>query len=118
MALSSGWNTQTRSAAAVRISLAMILTSLSLAPARTDGQSVSGALGVSVNVLPPIMTQGVELIAFGVERNGIARLETTSPIAGAVSLIVMTTVSKLGERIRSESHDVCVRISYVIVPGT
>jgi hypothetical protein len=44
----------------------MILTTLSVAPARAEGQSVSGALGVSVNVLRPIMTEAVELTSFRV----------------------------------------------------
>jgi hypothetical protein len=50
-------------------------------------------LGVSATVLPPIIRQAVELVSFRVVRKGIARLETTTPIPGAVSLIVMSTVS-------------------------
>ena len=138
MAFLSGWSTRTRTISDSWLSL-----------------------GVSATVLPPIPTQSMELISFRVDRNGIARLETTTPIAGAVSLIVMSTISSsanafvpvsqapalvkathrtewleaatrstesrasrwyevdLGSPpVGSEVHDVLVRISYLIVPGT
>jgi hypothetical protein len=119
-------------------------------------------LGVSATVLPPITTQPAAVISLRMERDGVARLETTTPVAGAVSLIVMRTVSssangfvpiaqapalvkatprsewleaatrstdprasrwcyeiELGPApARSESHDVVVRITYLVVPGT
>lgn len=104
----------------------------------------------------------VKPVSFRVERNGVAQLETTPPYYGAVSAIVMSTVSSsangfipvarppalvkatrgnaLFEATRSaadsvasrwryeipldatpgrtEPHDVIVRITYLIVPGT
>jgi hypothetical protein len=50
-------------------------------------------MGVSLNVLPPVRTQPVDVISFSVARDGRIRLETTAPIAGPVSMIVMSTVS-------------------------
>jgi hypothetical protein len=62
-------------------------------PARALAQSVSGSLTVAATILPPIRTQTVEPLSLRVEENGMARLETTAPFAGAVSAIVMSTVS-------------------------
>lgn len=70
-----------------------MLTTLAAAPSVALGQRANASLGVSATVLPPIIGRAAELISFRVERTGIARLETTTPIAGAVSLIVMSTVS-------------------------
>lgn len=133
-----------------------------MAPTVAVAQSVSGTLSVSATILPPIMTPSADPISFRIERNGTARLETTPPTAGTVSLIVMSTVASsangfipvaqppalvrathgsqqveatagstehrasrwhyeipLGEPSdRSEPHDVTVRITYLIVPGT
>ena len=155
-----GWSTWTRSRAWP--SLAAILASLATAPAITWAQHVGGALGVSLTVLPPAGTQRVDLISFHVARDGIARLETTAPIASSVSVIVMSTVSsstngfvplaqapalvnatRRRERLEaatpphnarapqlryevqlnpaslhSASHDVWVRITHLVVPGT
>jgi len=157
-----GWSTRSRTSSGSWLSLALILTTLAVAPALAQAQRVSGLLGVSATVLPPIVTLAVELTSFRAGRNGIARLETTTPSAGAVSLIVMSTVSSSGNGFvpvaqapalvtathrrewleaaapstdtraarwrydvelgptpsRSEMHDVSVRISYLIVPGT
>jgi hypothetical protein len=74
-------------------SLAVIVAALVVAPSILRTQQVSGALGVTLTVLPPVGTRTVELLAFDVERDGVARLETTAPAAGAVSLIVMATVA-------------------------
>ena len=93
MALLSIWSTPGHWIACSSLSLALNLTTLLLAPAILRAQRVSGVLGVSATLLPPIMTQGAELASVRMERNGIAHLETTPPIAGAVSLIVMTTVA-------------------------
>ena len=162
MALPSAWSTQIRSSASAWLSLAAILTVLGTGPTILSAQQVSGALGVSLTVLPPVSTQPVELSSFRVERNGIAQMETTAPVAGPVSVIVMSTVSSsangfvpvarapalvnarrrtewleattrptdsrvpglryevdLSPRpFRTESHDVSVRITYLVVPGT
>lgn len=75
------------------LSLTVIPATLAMAPALAPAQRVSGSLSVSATVLPPIVPQPAELISFAVERAGIARMETTVPVAGAVSLIVMPTVS-------------------------
>lgn len=143
-------------------SLALILTTLATAPAITWAQHLSGALGVSLVVLPPASTQPVDVISLRVDRDGIARLETTAPIAGAVSAIVVSTVSSWAngfvpleqapvlvrasrrregdgdlsgptdapaprlrfevaldaEALHAGSHDVPVRITHLVVPGT
>lgn len=71
----------------------VVLTALLVAPAVAPAQHMSGALGVTLTVLPPVGTQAVELVAFSVGRDGVARLETTAPVASPVSLIIMTTVA-------------------------
>jgi hypothetical protein len=161
VALLPGWSARTRSEYS-SLALALILTTLVPAPTVAWAQRANGLLGVSATVLPPILTHGVELTSFRVERNGVALLETTTPAAGAVSLIVMSTVSSSANGFvpvaqapalvrptqrperpdtptrtidsrasrwryelelgpvpsRSEPHDLSVRISYLIVPGT
>ena len=84
-------------------SLAATLAALVVAPSILWTQQVSGALGVALTVLPPVATRAVELLAFDVERDGVGRLETTAPAAGAVSLIVMATVAS--------SADGCVPVA-------
>lgn len=160
--LLSGSSTWTRRTWRAWPSLALILTALATSPAITSAQPISGALGVSLVVLPPASTQRVDVISFRVDRDGIARLETTAPIAGSVSAIVVSTVSSsangfvpleqspalVSARRRREgdgalsgpadarapglrfevaldagalhagSHDVSVRITYLVVPGT
>jgi hypothetical protein len=160
--LLAGWSRWTRRAWRAWPSLAVILTALATAPAITWAQQISGALGVSLVVLPPVSTQPVDVMSFRVDQDGIARLETTAPIAGSMSAIVMSTVSSsasgfvpqarapalvnatcrpewleatirphysrapqlchevdLGPAsVRSQSRDVSVRISYLVVPGT
>ena len=64
-----------------------------MTPVHALAQSVGGSLSVSATILPPITTPAVKPLSFRVERGGVARLETTSPFAGAVSAIVMSTVS-------------------------
>lgn len=90
--LSSGVSTWMHSRSRAWPSLAAILVALATAPAITWAQHL-GALGVSLTVLPPASTQPVALISFRVAGDGIARLETTAPIASSVSAIVMSTVS-------------------------
>jgi len=135
---------------------------LATMPPAAPAQGVSSAMAVSATVLPPIGTQTLRGVSFSVARNGIGRLEAPAPIAGAVSQIVMVTVStstngfvpiaqapvwvmatrrgnefEITARSRdapapqvryeidlgpaplgSDPHDVSVRISYLIVPGT
>ena len=82
-------------------SLAVILTALVVAPAIVRAQEVSGALSVALTVLPPVRTQAIELLEFHVDRDGAARLETTTPAASSVSLLVMTTVTSSGDGSRA-----------------
>ncbi|HEX7978076.1 MAG TPA: hypothetical protein VF461_05700 [Gemmatimonadaceae bacterium] len=156
------WSTQACSRSGAWFSAALICAMRAIAPAGALAQSVSGSISVSATVLPPIMMPAVKPVSFRVERNGVAQLETTPPYYGAVSAIVMSTVSSsangfipvarppalvkatrgnaLFEATRSaadsvasrwryeipldatpgrtEPHDVIVRITYLIVPGT
>jgi hypothetical protein len=142
--------------------VAAICATQVVAPAVAPAQSVSGSLSVSATVLPPIMTPAVKPLSFRVERNGMARLETTPPFTGAVSAIVMSTIASSANGFipvaqapalvratrgsalleatreaadsvasrwryeipldaptgRTEPHDVTVRITYLVVPGT
>jgi hypothetical protein len=93
VALMSGWSAQIRSMSGSSLWIAVVVATLTMAPVAAPAQRVSGSLGVSATVLPPVMMQPVELASFRVERDVIARLETTAPIAGAASLIIMSTVS-------------------------
>jgi len=139
----------------------MICTTHAFIPAHALAQTVSGSLSVSATILPPVTTPPVKPLSFRVERDGTARLETTSPFAGAVSAIVMSTVASSANGFtpvpqrpalvsatpsrehleasaasavvaprwryaipldapadRTATHDVTVRITYLIVPGT
>lgn len=49
-------------------------------------------MGVSLTILQPVATQAVQF-SFTVNRAGIATLETTSPISGPASQLVMTSIS-------------------------
>ena len=119
-------------------------------------------MSVSLTVLPPVRTQTVDVLSFRVARDGHTRLETTAPIAGPVSMIVMSTVSSSTNGfvpvvqppvlmnatrrrgrfdagalphdagaprlrydiepgpapVRTESPDVSIRITYLVIPGT
>ena len=147
-----------------RLTLAAMLTALSLARPAAHAQNVNGSLAVSATILPPVPKQETRLTAFSVGRNGNAQLETTAPGAGPVAQIVMWSVSSSangfvpveqppmrilaahatepnaptssrgvpatrlrfgvdlgavqGSPVDSTSHDVTVRIHYLIVPGT
>ena len=61
-------------------------------PALAHGQQVGGALGVSLTILEPVATQPVRVTGFSVDRNGVARLETTAPTTAHASQLVMATV--------------------------
>lgn len=76
-----------------RLPLVAMLTALAVAQPAAQAQYVNGSIAVSATILPPAPKQATRLIAFSVERSGIARLESTAPIPGAVSQIVMWTVS-------------------------
>jgi hypothetical protein len=93
VAFPSGRSAWTGSINGSWLSLAVLLMMLATNPAVALAQRVGASLGVSATVLPPIIRQAVELGWFRVVRQGIARLETTTPIPGAVSLIVMSSVS-------------------------
>jgi hypothetical protein len=87
------WSTQACSRSGALFSAIVICAMHAMAPPVALAQSVTGSLSVSATVLPPIMTPAVKPLSFRVERNGMARLETTPPYYGAVSAIVMSTVS-------------------------
>jgi hypothetical protein len=59
------------------------------------GQSLraGGSIGVSMTILQPVATQSVRVVGFDVDRNGLATVETTAPMTGPVSHIVMASVS-------------------------
>jgi hypothetical protein len=148
--------------AGMKRSLAVMVAALATNPPAAPAQSVSGAMAVSVTVLPPVGAQPPRLVSFSVGRDGVARLVTTAPMARAVSQIVMVTISSStngfvpiaqapvwvmaarrveeiettapshdarAPRLRYEidlgpaplgsaPHDVSVRITHLIVPGT
>lgn len=82
-----------RSLFSVRLSMAAMLTVLAIPRPTAHAQNVDGAITVSATILPPVPTQETRVVSFGVTRDGLAQFETTAPIAGAVSQIVMRTVS-------------------------
>ena len=81
------------SLSSVRLSLAAMLTVLAIPRPTAHAQNVDGAITVSATILPPVPTQETRVVSFKVTPDGLAQLETTAPIAGAVSRIVMRTVS-------------------------
>ena len=76
-----------------RLTLAAMLAVLAVAGRAAHAQSVNGSLAVAATILPPVPQQEIRLTAFNVARDGIAELETTAPVAGSVSQIVMWSVS-------------------------
>jgi hypothetical protein len=62
-------------------------------PAMAGAQQVGGSLGVSLTILKPVTTQPVRVTGFSVDRDGVARLETTAPTTAHASQLVMTTVA-------------------------
>jgi hypothetical protein len=56
-------------------------------------QQVAGSIGASITILQPIAGQPVRVTGFSVDRNGVARLETTMPTSARTSQLVMTRVS-------------------------
>ncbi|MEO6527528.1 MAG: hypothetical protein ABIP93_12940 [Gemmatimonadaceae bacterium] len=63
--------------------------------ATAEGQSMraGGSMGVSLRILQPVATQEVQLLGFSVDRAGIARIETSAPVSGPTSQVVMTSIS-------------------------
>jgi hypothetical protein len=62
-------------------------------PALAGAQQVGGSLGVSLTILKPVTTQAVRVTGFTVDRDGVARLETTAPTTAHASQLVMATVA-------------------------
>jgi hypothetical protein len=84
---------RTYSLANLSLMLATVGMVLATIPATARAQRVSGTLGVAATILPPDGSQAPQLISVSLAPSGIAHLETAPPIAGAVSQIVMVTVS-------------------------
>jgi hypothetical protein len=76
-----------------RLLLAAMLTVPAAARPTARAQNVTGSLTVSATILPPVTREMTRLIAFDVARDGLAHVETTAPVAGPVSQIVMWSVS-------------------------
>jgi hypothetical protein len=77
--------------------LSLLLTTVSMVlatiPATARAQRVSGTLGVAATILPPDRSQAPQLVSVTLAPTGVAHVQTAPPIAGAVSEIVMVTVS-------------------------
>jgi hypothetical protein len=56
-------------------------------------QQLTASIGASITILQPIAGQPVRVTGFSVDRNGVARLETTIPTSAPTSQLVMTRVS-------------------------
>ena len=56
-------------------------------------QQLTGSIGASITILQPIAGQPMRVTRFSVDRNGVARLETTIPTSARTSQLVMTRVS-------------------------
>ena len=76
-----------------RLLLAAMLAVLPVPRPAARAQNVNGSLAVSATILPPVPSTEARLTAFSVGRDGVARLETTAPIATSASQIVMWSVS-------------------------
>ncbi|MDB4883558.1 MAG: hypothetical protein JWL95_2324 [Gemmatimonadetes bacterium] len=74
-----------------------IVTAMSLSAhpglAMAQATPASGSIGVSLTILQPVATRAVELLGFSVDRAGMARFQTSAPVSGPASQVVMTTVS-------------------------
>jgi hypothetical protein len=73
------------------LALAAVLTGV--LPADAAAQRVGGSIGVSLTILEPVTTRGVEVTGFRVDKDGRATLETTAPTTGQTSQLVMARVS-------------------------
>jgi hypothetical protein len=84
---------RTYSLANLALMIATVGMVLGTVPATARAQRVSGTLGVAATILPPDGSQAPQLVSVSLAPTGVARVETAPPIAGAVSQIVMVTVS-------------------------
>ena len=84
---------RTYSLANLSLLLATVGMVLGTMPATARAQRVSGTLGVAATILPPDRSQAPQLVSLSLASTGVARVETAPPVAGAVSQIVMVTVS-------------------------
>lgn len=76
---------------ALQALLATCLGVLCAAPA--SAQRAGGSIGVSLTVLPPVVSRPVEVTSFRMNADGTATLRTTAPTTSPVSQLVMTRVS-------------------------
>jgi hypothetical protein len=86
----SSMPTTARRASRIALTAAGLLVALGSA---ASGQRVGGSIGVSLTVLQPVSTQAVRIVGFGVDRSGLATVETSAPSTASVSQIVMASVS-------------------------
>jgi hypothetical protein len=77
---------------------ALIAGLLLLTAGTVTAQNVGGSIGVSLTILQPVTTQAVQIVGFNVDRTGMATVETTSPVTGAATQLVMTNVSSSSSR--------------------
>ena len=72
--------------------LAVAAVALALTPDRASGQRVGGSIGVSLTVLEPVATRSVQVTNARVGRDGVATVETTAPMSGPTSQLVMSRI--------------------------
>ena len=56
-------------------------------------QQVTGSIGVSLTILPPVADQPLRVTRVSVSRDGVARFETTAPTSARTSQLLMASVS-------------------------
>lgn len=56
-------------------------------------QSVQGGIGASITILQPVGSAVVQASPFSVSRAGVVSMETTSPVTGSTSQLVMVDVT-------------------------
>lgn len=61
--------------------------------AQAQAARADGAMGVSLTILQPVATKAVALLGFSVDRAGMVRFETSAPVSGPTSQVVMTSIS-------------------------
>lgn len=61
--------------------------------ASASAQSVQGGIGASLTILAPVGGAAVQASALSMSRAGILSMDTTSPVSGPTSQIVMVDVS-------------------------
>jgi hypothetical protein len=85
-----------------RILAATLIVATSGAPSVGRSQQVAGSIGVSLTILQSIASQSIRVTSFSVDRNGVARLETTVPASARTSQLVMTRISSSSTGVASE----------------